>query len=192
MFVLMLMQSMCIPIPSEATLLATGFDTTKPGASFTYVVAVIAAVAGDVLGACVAWWIGRIGRVDLLDKYGSKVGIRTHHLEVADRWFQRHGEATVFFGKMLPIVRTFIALPAGISKMPFWKFLTYTTLGSIPWVLALTFAGVQAGENWTEIKKYLEYGDYLVAAVIIGGLIWLAVRSRGKSNSEPGSDAPAN
>lgn len=175
-FVAMLLESACIPLPSEATMLFAGFAVHN--GSYTLVAATAAGVLGNVVGSWLAWWVGRVGRVDLIEKHGRKVGIRTHHLEVADRWFERHGEATVFFSRMLPIVRTFISLPAGVAGMPFWRFTIYTALGCIPWVFALTWAGMKAGENWKDIKSNLEYVDYAVAAAIVIGAIWMFIRYR--------------
>src|SRR5919202_1588407 len=89
-------------------------------------------------------------RVDVLERHGRKVGIRTHHIAAADRWFERHGDATVFFTRMLPIVRTFISLPAGVARMPFVRFSVLTLAGCVPWVFMLTFVGKQAGDNWKD------------------------------------------
>ena len=187
-FLLMLLESACIPIPSEATMLFAGFAVHN--GSYSLIAAVAAGVIGNVVGSWLGWWLGTIGRVDLIEKHGAKVGIRTHHLEIADRWFERHGEATVFFSRMLPIVRTFISLPAGVARMPFWKFTIYTALGCIPWVFALTFAGMKAGENWRDIKSSLEYVDYIVAAGILAGVVWLFIRyRRGRASSS--QDEPA-
>ena len=100
------------------------------------------------------------------------------HLGTADRWFVRHGEAAVFFTRLLPMVRTFISLPAGVARMPYGRFTLFTVLGCIPWVLALGYLGTLAGENWREWKDYLHYFDYVAAAAIIGGVAWLIVRWR--------------
>ncbi|MCX6393769.1 MAG: DedA family protein [Solirubrobacterales bacterium] len=189
-FLLMLLESACIPVPSEATMLFAGAATVEADPSFTFVAAVTAGVAGNVVGSWLAYGVGYLGRLDLIEKHGKKVGIRPHHLEVADRWFEQHGEATVFFSRMLPIVRTFISLPAGVARMPFWRFTIYTTLGCIPWVLLLTYAGVKAGENWDQWKKSLEYVDYLVAAGLVAGVVWLVIRARRGRGETPGPDAP--
>jgi len=186
-FLLMLLESACIPIPSEATMLFAGAATVGKDPSFTFIAAVTAGVLGNVVGSWVGYGIGHLGRVDLIEKHGKKIGVRTHHLEIADRWFADHGEATVFFSRMLPIVRTFISVPAGVAKMPFWRFTIYTALGCIPWVLLLTWAGVKAGDNWDHWKHKLEYVDYLVAAGIVAGVIWLVIRSR-RGGSKPDSD----
>ncbi|MEI6663257.1 MAG: DedA family protein [Actinomycetes bacterium] len=175
-FGLMLLESACIPIPSEATMLFAGFAVDN--GDYALWAAVLAGTAGNVVGSWIAWWIGRVGRIDLIEKHGGKIGIRKHHLDLADRWFERHGEATVFFARLLPIVRTFISLPAGVARMPFWRFTIYTALGCLPWVFALTWAGKQAGSNWTEIKGALEYVDYVVAAGIIATAIIIFFRVR--------------
>ena len=190
-FVLMLLESACIPIPSEATMLFAGAATVKPDPSFTFAAAVTAGVAGNVVGSWLMWWLGRIGRVDLLEKHGARFGVRKHHLETADRWFRDHGEATVFFARMLPIVRTFISLPAGVARMPFWRFTIYTVLGCIPWVMLLTYLGVKAGENWDKWKRAFEFLDYAVAAGIIGLVVWLVIRSRRDRGGTPDADAPS-
>ena len=185
-FGLMLLESACIPIPSEATMLFAGFAVNN--GDFPLWAAVAAGTAGNVVGSWIAWWIGRIGRIDLIEKHGGKIGIRKHHLEVADRWFEDHGEATVFFARLLPVVRTFISLPAGVARMPFWRFTLYTALGCLPWVLALTLAGQAAGDNWRSIKGSLEYVDYLVIAAIVLGAVWLFIRSRRNRGQSGGAD----
>src|SRR5918911_2302462 len=118
-FVLMLLESACIPIPSEATMLFAGFNVSN--GEYTLAAATAVGVAGNLAGSWIAYWIGRAGRVDILEKHGRKLHIKPSHLAWADRWFERHGDATVFFTRMLPIVRTFISLPAGVAKMPFWR-----------------------------------------------------------------------
>jgi len=128
--------------------------------------------------------------VDILEKHGKKLHIKKSHLEWADRWFERHGDATVFFTRMLPIIRTFISLPAGVARMPFWRFSMLTILGCIPWVLMLTFIGKQAGDNWEDWKDNLHYVDYLVAAIIVAGAVYLIVRARRKrGTAEPADSA---
>jgi membrane protein DedA with SNARE-associated domain len=138
----------------------------------------------NLVGSWLAYWVGRAGRVDILEKHGRKVGIKKSHIEWADRWFEKHGDATVFFSRMLPIIRTFISLPAGVARMPFWRFTALTLLGCIPWVFMLAFIGREAGDNWESWKDSLHYVDYAVAAAIVVGVIWLIVRNRRRS-AEP-------
>jgi membrane protein DedA with SNARE-associated domain len=175
-FLLMLLESACIPIPSEATMLFTGFNVSK--GHYTLLEAVAVGSVGNLVGSWVAYAVGYYGRVDVLEKYGPKVGIRMHHLQAADRWFERHGDATVFFTRMLPIIRTFISLPAGVARMPFWRFSALTLAGCVPWVLLLTFIGKQAGDNWDQWKDSLHYFDYAVLAAIVIGVVYLVLRRR--------------
>ena len=173
-FVLMALESACIPIPSEATMLFAGFNVAE--GEYSLFAAVAVASASNVVGSWIAYGLGRAGRVDLIEKHGRKVGISPRHLATADRWFERHGDATVFFTRLLPIVRTFISLPAGVARMPFWRFSVLTLAGCIPWMLMLTFIGVQVGERWRQWQQYLHYVDYVVAGLIVLAAIWLAVR----------------
>src|SRR3954452_21367212 len=186
-FVLMLLESACIPIPSEATMLFAGFNVAN--GEYSLLLATAVGSLGNLVGSWIAYGIGYAGRVDLLEKHGRKLHINPRHLATADRWFERHGDATVFFTRLLPIVRTFISLPAGVARMPFWRFSLFTIAGCIPWVLLLTFIGKQAGDNWGKWKDNLHYVDYVVAAAIVLGIIWLVVRRR-RASSAPAADAP--
>lgn len=175
-FVLMLLESACIPVPSEATMLFAGFNVHN--GEYSLFAATAAGVAGNLVGSWIAYGVGYLGRVDLLEKHGKKLHVKPEHLAWADRWFEKYGDATVFFTRMLPIIRTFISLPAGVARMPFWRFTLLTLLGCIPWVLMLTFIGKQAGDNWEDWKNSLHYVDYAVAALIVIGAIWLFLRAR--------------
>ena len=186
-FVLMVLESACIPVPSEATMLFAGFNVSDGEYSLTAAVAV--GSVANLIGSWIAYAVGYFGRVDLIEKHGHRLFIKKHHLDWADRWFERHGDATVFFTRMLPIVRTFISLPAGVAKMPFWRFSALTLLGCIPWVLMLTFIGQQAGNRWEDWKDSLHYFDYAVAAAIVVGVVWLIVRNRRKRSGGGGETA---
>jgi membrane protein DedA with SNARE-associated domain len=175
-FVLMLLESACIPIPSEATMLFAGFNVAN--GEYSLFAAVTAGVLGNLVGSWIAYGVGYFGRIEWLEKNGRKIGIKPEHLAWADRWFERYGAPTVFFSRMLPIIRTFISLPAGVAEMKFWRFTLYTVLGCVPWVFALTFIGKQAGAHWTDWKDYLHYVDYVVLATIAVGIAWLVIRRR--------------
>jgi membrane protein DedA with SNARE-associated domain len=175
-FVLMLAESACIPIPSEATMLFAGFNVADGHYPLWQPVAV--GVGGNLVGSWIAYGVGWYGRVDLLEKHGSKLHIKPEHLAWADRWFERHGESTVFFTRMLPIIRTFISLPAGVARMPFWRFTAFTVAGCVPWVLLLTVIGREAGNNWRDWKDYFSYVDYVMAAAIVAGIVYLVLRRR--------------
>jgi membrane protein DedA with SNARE-associated domain len=188
-FVLMLLESACLPVPSEAIMLFAGFNVSE--GDMTLAGIVTAGVLGNLVGSWIAWGVGYFGRVELLEK-NRLIHINHKHLEWADSWFQRHGDATVFFTRMIPIIRTFISLPAGIARMPFWRFTVLTLLGCIPWVLMLGLIGREVGDQWEEWRDYLHYGDYLVLAAIVGGLIYLLIRRRrgGGGDPEPAEAGP--
>src|SRR5918912_353660 len=179
-FALMVPESACIPIPSEATMLFSGFNLSPEAthhADYTLFTLVLTGVIANVVGSWIAYAIGYYGRVELLEKHGRKIHVKKSDIERADRWFARHGEATVFFARMLPVVRTFISLPAGVARMPFWRFTLFTLLGCIPWVFALTFVGRQVGDRWDQWKDKLHYVDYAVIAAIVLAIAILVVRA---------------
>ncbi len=174
-FVLMALESACIPIPSEAIMLFAGFSVSK--GELTLLGIVTAGVLGNLFGSWIAYAVGYYGRLDLLEK-NRLIHVNRKHLRWADDWFDRYGSATVFFSRMLPIVRTFISLPAGVARMPFWRFSAYTLLGSIPWVLMLAIAGEKVGHNWEDWRHKLGYLDYVVGAAILAGIVYLIVKRR--------------
>jgi membrane protein DedA with SNARE-associated domain len=190
-FLLMILESACIPIPSEAIMLFAGFSVSEGELTLFGVVA--AGVLGNVVGSSIAYAVGYYGRLDLLEK-NRLIHVSPKHLAWADSWFERYGSATVFFSRMLPIIRTFISLPAGVAKMPFARFIVLTTLGSIPWVLALALIGRSVGDNWEHWRHNLGYLDYVVAAAIVAGAIYLIVkrRRRGGPGEDEGVEPPDN
>jgi membrane protein DedA with SNARE-associated domain len=184
-FLLMVLESACIPIPSEATMLFAGFNVSN--GEYSLLAATLVGSTANLVGSWIAYGVGYFGRIDIIEKHGKKLHINKKHLAQADRWFEKHGEATVFFARMLPIIRTFISLPAGVARMPFWRFSLFTFLGCVPWVFMLTFIGKQAGDNWEDWKDNLHYVDYAVAAVIVIGVAYLVVRARRRRKA--GGDA---
>jgi len=174
-FLLMILESACIPVPSEAIMLFAGFSVSKGELTLFGIVA--AGVLGNLVGSWIAYAVGYYGRLDLLEK-NRLIHISPKQMAWADSWFERYGAATVFFSRMLPIIRTFISLPAGVAKMPFWRFSTYTFLGSIPWVLALALIGEKVGDNWEDWRHKLGYLDYAVLAAMVIGVIRLVVKRR--------------
>jgi membrane protein DedA with SNARE-associated domain len=189
-FLLMVAESACIPIPSEATMLFTGFNVDK--GHYSLIVAVLTGTAGNLVGSWIAYGVGYYGRLELLETHGAKLHIKPHHLAWADRWFERYGAPAVFFARMLPIIRTFISLPAGVARMPFWRFTILTVLGCLPWVFALTFIGDQVGTSWETWKDSLRYVDYTVLAAIVVGVVYLVARRRTGSGPPGGDDAAAD
>lgn len=189
-FVLMLLESACIPVPSEAIMLFAGFNVAEGDMTLFGIVA--AGVLGNVVGSWAAYAAGYYGRLELLEK-NRLIHANPKHLAVADRWFRRYGDATVFFTRMLPIIRTFISLPAGVARMPFWRFTTLTLLGCIPWVLMLGIIGREVGDRWEQWRDYLRYGDYVVVAgiVILGVYLFVRWRRAGRADAEGAHAAAA-
>ena len=186
-FILMALESACIPVPSEAIMLFAGFNVAE--GEMTLLGITVAGVLGNIVGSWAAWAAGYYGRVELLER-NRLIHVNRKHLEWADRWFHRHGEMTVLVTRCLPIIRTFISLPAGIAKMPFWRFTIYTAIGCVPWVLMLGYIGKEVGARWEEWRDYLHYGDYLVLAGIVGLVAYLLVRRR-RNRSGSGGDMGA-
>jgi membrane protein DedA with SNARE-associated domain len=174
-FLLMVLESACIPIPSEATMLFAGFNVSEGNMTLFGIVA--AGVLGNLVGSLIAYAVGYYGRIELLDR-NRLIHVNRRHLESADKWFERHGPATVFFARMLPIIRTFISLPAGVARMPIGRFVAYTIAGCIPWVLMLAIIGREVGDRWDQWKDHLHYLDYVVVAAIAIAIAYLVIRRR--------------
>jgi len=181
----MTIESCAIPLPSELILPFAGWSVSRglieplTSSPWTYWAAVLAGVLGNTLGSLASYAIGAYGGRPLVERYGKYVLISAHDLALAERWFARFGEVTVFFSRMLPIVRTFISVPAGIARMPLWRFTLFSILGAIPWVMLLVWGGMQLGDHWLELKQSLKGLDYLVAAAIVaafGIFVWRHVR----------------
>ena len=160
--VAMAIESAMIPLPSELILPFAGFLVSDPtqiepltGEPWNFWLAVIAGTVGNTTGSLIAYAIGAYGGRPFLERYGRYLLIRHHEIELADRFFQRWGVPTVFFSRMLPIVRTFISFPAGVARMPLGTFVLFSTLGAIPWSIALVYAGTVLGANWVEIREIL-------------------------------------
>jgi membrane protein DedA with SNARE-associated domain len=164
-------------------MLFAGFNVSE--GDMTLLGIVVAGVLGNLVGSWIAYAAGYYGRLELLDR-NRFVHINRRHLDWTDRWFERHGSATVFFGRLLPVVRTFISLPAGVAKMPLGRFTAMTVAGCIPWVLMLAIIGREVGDRWDEWKDHLHYLDYAVVAAILIGIAYLLIRRRrGNAEWEP-------
>lgn len=164
-FLLMLVESAGIPMPSEVIMPFSGFLVVDGRLNFWAIV--FLGAFGNLVGSLLAYWIGFAGGRPLIEKYGKYILISKHDLNLADRWFTKYGNATVFFGRMLPIIRTYISFPAGIAKMELKKFSIYTFLGALPWCYLLTFAGVKMGTNWELIRQKLHNFDLVIAILIV-------------------------
>lgn len=195
-FLLMALSCACIPVPSEVVLLFAGFAIADPAQSasqhsMTVLGVVTAAMAGSMVGSWATYGIGRAGRLELLHQHGHHLHIGPAQIDRADRFFARYGDATVLFGRLIPFVRAFVSLPAGIARMPIVRFSVLTFVGSLPWVVAITLVGKAVGSDWTSIRSGFEYVDYVIVACIIGGIGYLVWRRR-TGDGAVGPDEPAS
>jgi membrane protein DedA with SNARE-associated domain len=174
----MAIESAMIPLPSELILPYAGFlvsdlSQLEPitGSPWNYWIVVVVATIGNTLGSLVAYVIGAYGGRPFLERYGKYLLIRPHEIELADHFFAKHGAATVFIGRLLPVVRTFISFPAGVARMPIGKFIVYSTAGALPWSMLLVFAGTVLGANWVDIRHALEPFDLAIALTVAFGVV---------------------
>ena len=189
-FLLMVAESACIPVPSELIMtfggaLAAG---AVPGTRLNLIAVIIAGVAGNVVGSYIAWAVGRYGGQPALRRWGGRFWLREHDLDRANLWFDRYGARAVLIGRLLPVVRTFISLPAGIAGMEPVRFGIYTTIGCIPWTAALAYAGYAVGANWQSIVNGFHGPTYIIAAVVVIALalaVWRYARQRKTENTAP-------
>ncbi len=168
--ILMALESACIPIPSEVIMPFSGFLVFEGELIFWQVI--LWGTIGNLLGSILAYLVGLSGGRSLIEKYGKYFLISSSDLARADHWFAKYGQVTVLLSRVLPVVRTFISLPAGIARMNFFKFSLYTFLGSLPWAFVLTYAGLIMGKNWSQLESYFREFDLIIGFLIILGIIW--------------------
>ena len=179
----MLLESACIPIPSEVTMLFGGALASAgfagPGQELNLVLVLLAGTAGNLAGSWLAYAGGAVGGRPLLERFGRTLLVRPHEVDRAHDWFERHGEAAVFFGRLLPVIRTFISLPAGIARMNPVRFTVYTVLGCLPFVSAIAWLGYRAGDNWVKVEHMLQPFSWLIIGVLAAlGVLYVARRRR--------------
>ena len=173
-FLGMTIESACIPLPSEVIMTFAGFVVNEGKLSLTNII--LAGILGNLLGSLITYYIGLKGARPLLEKYGKYILITKEKLDNADKWFNKHGDAAVFFGRMLPGIRTFISLPAGINKMDINKFVIYTIIGSGIWTSILAVIGIELGKDWNIISQYFRIFDIIIGIAILLIIIYYGIK----------------
>ena len=187
-FVLMAMSSACVPIPGEVTMLfggalaAAGFAAEGEQLSLWWVAT--AGSLGTVAGSWAAYWGGAVGGRPLIDRFGRYLLIRPHEVDKAHDWFERYGDVTVGFSRIVPVLNTFISLPAGVVRMPFWRFTLYTVLGCLPWTFALAWLGFQLGDRWERVENALQPFSWAIVGICVLAAAWYVRRRWTKVRAE--------
>lgn len=175
-FIMMALESACIPFPSEVIMPFAGFVVHEGHLNFFWIV--IVGTLGNLVGSLIAYYVGLKGGRPILEKYGKYILVTEDKLDLADDIFNRYGSITVFVGRILPVIRTFISLPAGIARMDIKKFTIYTTIGCLPWTLALAYLGVILGQNWHILTNYFHIIDVILVIVVIALILYWAHKFR--------------
>ena len=193
--VAMTIESAMIPLPSELILPYAGFLISDPSklepltnGSWSFWVVVLVATLGNTVGSVIGYAIGAWGGRPFLERWGRFLLIRPHEIDLAEDFFRRYGPATTFFSRLIPVVRTFISFPAGVARMPLGRFITYSILGTVPWSIALVFAGTQLGANWVDIRHALEPFDTIIAVAIVAlvvAFVWWRLGRPGWRRTRP-------
>ena len=175
---LMAVESAAIPFPSELIMPLAGWllIEAKGGSPWLVGLAGFYGALGNLLGSWVAYWISWKGGRPLLLKYGKYVLITREEIDRADAWFDKYGDWIVFFSRLLPVVRTFISIPAGIARMNFWKFSIFTFVGSFPWSLGLAYGGFLLGENWEDLRSVMRPFDIPILVIFVAAVAWFVYR----------------
>ena len=182
-FILMTVESACIPIPSEVVMLLGGAMTAGVVISgialhLNFVSVVLLGTLGNLLGSLIAYWVGRTGGRTAIEKWGKYVLLKHKDLDRSEAYFRRRGDVAVFISRMLPVFRTFISLPAGIAEMPLVRFSLFTFIGSLPWTLALALIGNALASNWQSLSSYSTPVSIIFAAIIAAAVVWWYIHRR--------------
>jgi len=173
-FILSALESAAIPIPSEIVVPFSGFLAAE--GRFVFWGVVILASVANLAGGIGLYWLSRILGYPFLEKFGRYILISRHDLDKAEILFRRHGSKFIFAGRLLPVIRTFVSIPAGVAKMNFFKFSFYTFFGSLPWNFALALVGFKAGENWDILLPYFRQFDFVIMGLIFAAAVWYLYR----------------
>ncbi len=171
---LMALESMNVPIPSEIIMPFSGFLAFNEKFNLLWVI--IFGTAGNVIGSVISYYIGYFGGRPFVEKYGKFLFIKRSDIGFSETFFQKYGTFAILLGRMLPIVRTFISLPAGLARMNIWKFIAYTAAGSFLWCDILAYGGSVAGSQWNILEPYFQKFDWIILLLVVGGASWWIVR----------------
>ena len=194
---LMALESACIPLPSELIMPFAGALTTVAIAQAAHHdrldihLVSFAGAIGCALGSALSYWVGAKGGREFVFRYGKYILLKRKDVDNADRWFQRQGPAAVFIARLLPVVRTFISLPAGIARMPFWPFIILSFVGSVPWCYFLAYIGVQFADHLEDLKKYFHGADLVIGIILLAGLAYWVWHHLKPDHEEPTGTSPA-
>lgn len=181
-FVLMVLESACVPIPSEVTMLFGGaaanatFAASVSADHLNFLVVGLLGTVGNLVGSWIAYGVGRAGGRPLIERWGRYIFLRTNELDRSEVWFAEHGQTAVFVSRLLPVIRTFISLPAGVAEMPLGRFSAYTVAGCLPWTFALAGVGYALGSRWTTVESYLRPVSLAIGILLVGAFVWWLVR----------------
>ena len=173
-FILMTLESAGLPVPSEVIMPFSGFLAYR--GTFNFWLVVLLGTLGNIAGSLLLYWVGEYGGRKFISRWGRWLLLKDSHTTKAEEWFKRYGEITIFFGRILPVVRTYISFPAGVARMPLWRFNFYTAVGSFPWVLLMTYIGFYLGERWNILESYFRKFDIAILALGGAALIWFLVK----------------
>ena len=186
-FVLMLLGSACIPIPSEIVMAFGGALASEtfadqvlgdPSKSLSLFGVIVVGVLGSLVGSLLAYWLGYAGGRPMVDRWGKYLMLRPHEVDRAQDWFERHGQAAVFWSRLIPLVRAFISLPAGVARMNLGAFTLYTTLGLLPWTIGLALAGRSLGDRWNDVERFIAPVSIATGIALVALAVWWIVRRR--------------
>jgi membrane protein DedA with SNARE-associated domain len=182
-FFLMIAEAVVFLVPSEVVMPAAGLLVSE--GELSLFPAAVVGTLGSVVGAWIFYFVGAAGGRPLLLRYGRWIFIKPADIARAEQWFEQHGNAAVFFSRMVPVVRTLVSLPAGVARMPLLRFTAYTFLGALPWTLALAAVGLALGRNWERILPYFDVATYVVAALVVVVVVWwIYIRARRRARAQ--------
>ena len=195
---LMSVESAAIPFPSELIMPFAGWKLiqAKGGSVWLVALAGFYGALGNLLGSWAAYWVSMKGGRPLLFRYGKYVLLTREEIDRAEAWFNKYGDWAVFFSRLLPVIRTFISVPAGLARMNLWKFSIYTFAGSFPWSLGLAYGGYVMGENWEDIRSAMRPFDIPILMLLVAAASWFFLRRikaiRAQGRTEPSSPTGHN